>query len=172
MRQAAGELVAAPHSLRTKRFRAVSERESKTVRKLAVAPFLARPKPKIPFLGLSFLQNQTETLATQASDTWQRQIASCVLENFCENLCLCNRILSPQQVAQIRSDLIICDMLRRQRFCGVGRNMSSSVNACVGGYVLLIPLELIRNNRDWLCQKGTRGPPHRQSYDIRTPGYK
>ena len=25
--------------------------------------------------------------------------ASCVLENFCENLCLRNRILSPQKVA-------------------------------------------------------------------------
>ena len=30
-------------------------------------PFLARPKPRIPFLGLSLLRNQTETLATQAS---------------------------------------------------------------------------------------------------------
>ena len=28
--------------------------------------FLARPKPRIPFLGLSLLRNQTETLATQA----------------------------------------------------------------------------------------------------------
>ena len=27
---------------------------------------LARPKPRIPFLGLSLLRNQTETLATQA----------------------------------------------------------------------------------------------------------
>ena len=26
----------------------------------------ARPKPRIPFLGLSLLRNQTETLATQA----------------------------------------------------------------------------------------------------------
>ena len=34
---------------------------------LALVSFLARPKPKIPFLGLSLLRNQTETLATQAS---------------------------------------------------------------------------------------------------------
>ena len=27
---------------------------------------LDRPKPKIPFLGLSLFRNQTETLATQA----------------------------------------------------------------------------------------------------------
>ena len=42
----------------------------------------------------------------------------CVQENFCENLCLSNRIMSPQQVAQILSDLILCDkiLLRRQRF--------------------------------------------------------
>ena len=29
-------------------------------------PFFARPKPKIPFLGLSLLRNRTDTLATQA----------------------------------------------------------------------------------------------------------
>ena len=34
---------------------------------LALVSFLARSKPKIPFLGLSLLSNQTETLATQAS---------------------------------------------------------------------------------------------------------
>ena len=33
---------------------------------LALVSFLARPKPRIPFLGLSLLRNQTETLATQA----------------------------------------------------------------------------------------------------------
>ena len=33
---------------------------------------------------------------------------------ICENLCRCNRILSPQQVAQIQSDLIFCDLLQRQ----------------------------------------------------------
>ena len=43
-----------------------------------------------------------------------QQIASCVLENFCENLCRCNRILSPQQVAQIQSYLFFCDLLHRQ----------------------------------------------------------
>ena len=53
-------------NLRSKRFRAVlgaknEERESKTAQKIA----LARPKPKIPFLSLSLLRNQTETLATQ-----------------------------------------------------------------------------------------------------------
>ena len=33
---------------------------------LALVSFLARPKPRIPFPGLSLLRNQTETLATQA----------------------------------------------------------------------------------------------------------
>ena len=32
-----------------------------------LVPFLARPKPKIRFLGLSLLRNQTETFATQAN---------------------------------------------------------------------------------------------------------
>ena len=34
---------------------------------LALVSFLARPKPRIPFLGLSLLRNQTETLATKAT---------------------------------------------------------------------------------------------------------
>ena len=33
---------------------------------LALVSFLARPKSRIPFLGLSLLRNQTETLAMQA----------------------------------------------------------------------------------------------------------
>ena len=39
---------------------------------LALASFLARPKPKIPFLGLFLLRNQTktwETFATQANNS-------------------------------------------------------------------------------------------------------
>ena len=39
-------------------------------------------------------------------DKLQQQITSCVLEKFWENLCLCNRILSPQQVAQILTGLL------------------------------------------------------------------
>ena len=34
--------------------------------------FLARPKPKIPFHGLSLLRNQTETLTTQTIDPRSR----------------------------------------------------------------------------------------------------
>ena len=33
--------------------------------------FLAWPKPKMPFLGLSLLQNKAETLATQATEIWE-----------------------------------------------------------------------------------------------------
>ena len=54
--------------------------------------------------------------ATRYGDMSQRQIASCVQENFCENLCLCNRVLSQQQVTQILSDLIFCDLLQRQNY--------------------------------------------------------
>ena len=44
----------------------------------------------------------------------QRQIASCVLENFFENICLRNRILSLQQVAKNQIGLNLCDLLQRQ----------------------------------------------------------
>ena len=60
-------------SLRSQRFRAVLEQrtrnESQTPRHfhfLDLVSFLVRPKPRIPFLGLFLLRNQTETLATQA----------------------------------------------------------------------------------------------------------
>ena len=36
------------------------------VKEQSLVLFLARSKPTIPFLGLSLLRNQTETLATQA----------------------------------------------------------------------------------------------------------
>ena len=42
---------------------------------------------------------------------------------FCENLCRCNRILSPQQVAQIQSDLIFGDLLQRQKSLSPQRNL-------------------------------------------------
>ena len=51
-----------------------------TARKVALVPFFARPKPKIPFLGLTLLRNQTETLSTQ-------EIKVCILL-FCVAFCL------------------------------------------------------------------------------------
>jgi len=47
-------------------------------------------------------------------DMSQLHIASCVLANFCGNLCLSNVILSLWQVAQILSDLILCNLLQWQ----------------------------------------------------------
>ena len=55
-----------------------------------------------------------QVAVTRCDDTSQRQIPSCVLENFCENLCLRNRILSQQQVAQNQIKLNLWDLLRRQ----------------------------------------------------------
>ena len=63
------------NSLRSKPFRAVSRVKDRAKNGpspsplfhfLALVSFLARPKPRIPFLGLSLLRNSTETLATQA----------------------------------------------------------------------------------------------------------
>ena len=47
----------------------------------------------------------------------RRQIASCELEKFGENLCLCNGILSLWQVAQILSDLIFLQQVAATKFC-------------------------------------------------------
>ena len=41
---------------------------------LALVSFLAQPKPRIKFLGLSLLRNQTETLARQAIFCMQRPV--------------------------------------------------------------------------------------------------
>ena len=65
---------------------------------------------------------QQHVAATRCNDKSQRQIASCVLENFCENLCRCNRICRPNKLhrfsliwffATCCSDKIL---LRRQKF--------------------------------------------------------
>ena len=44
-------------------------------------------------VGLTSVHTRRQVAETCCGDTSQRQIASCVLENFCENLYLCNRIL-------------------------------------------------------------------------------
>ena len=50
-------------------------------------------------------------LGNKLHDTLQQQITLCVMGNCCENVCFCNRVLLPQQVAQIQPDLILCDFL-------------------------------------------------------------
>ena len=49
--------------------------------------------------------------ATCCGNTLQWQIALCVLEKFCKNLCLCNIIFLPWQVAQMLSNLIFWNLL-------------------------------------------------------------
>ena len=41
---------------------------------------------------LRSVHTRQQVAATCCGDTLQRQVASCVQENFCENLCRCNRI--------------------------------------------------------------------------------
>ena len=48
---------------------------------LVLVPFFAQPKPKISFLGVSLLWNQTETLATQANP-WEQQFFSFQFYHF------------------------------------------------------------------------------------------
>ena len=47
---------------------------------LALVPLFAQPKPKIPFLCLSLLRNQTETLAIQA------RAHTCTVYDICQQL--------------------------------------------------------------------------------------
>ena len=54
---------------------------------LALVSFLARPKPRIPFHGLSLLRNQTETLAMQARraselEFMQNAVAILILSSY------------------------------------------------------------------------------------------
>ena len=71
---------------------------------------------------LRSVHTRRQVAATCRGETSQRQIASCVLEKFCENLCLYNRILSQQHVEKIKSDRICATcwsgkiLLQRQRF--------------------------------------------------------
>ena len=44
----------------------------------------------------------------------QRQIASCKLENFCENLCLCNKICCHNKSYKFSLIWFFCDLLQRQ----------------------------------------------------------
>ena len=66
--------------LRSKRFRAVSEQRTRNEGQRPRENWYewksgeARPKPKIPFLGLSLPRNQTETLATQANHEFYLEI--------------------------------------------------------------------------------------------------
>ena len=51
--------------------------------------------------------------ATSCTHMSLRQIASCVLETFCKNLCLCSKILSLQQVAKKK----IVRLVAATKFC-------------------------------------------------------
>ena len=74
--------------------------------------------------------------ATRCDDTSQRQITSCVLENFCETLCLRNRILSLQHVAKNQIRLKLCDLLRRQNSVAATKIGSLTVS---GNGVIFLP---------------------------------
>ena len=60
---------------------------------------------------------QLQVAATCCGDTSPQQIASSVLEKFCENLCLCNRILSPRQVTQNTVWFNFLQLVAATKFC-------------------------------------------------------
>ena len=61
---------------------------------LALVSFPARPKPKIPFLGLSLLRNQMEALATQVSSS---VVHCCDRKTSLHNRCYFFAFLSEQR---------------------------------------------------------------------------
>lgn len=54
------------------------------------------------------------TPCIQVGSQLRAQISSCLPRNLSENHYLRNRIFSPQQAAQIQSDLTLCDLWGRQ----------------------------------------------------------
>ena len=126
-------------ALRSMRFRAVSERESNTVRKLALVPFLGGQNRKSR--SLVFLSSKTKrkrllrSLATHGSDKSPRvywRISDLIFRH----------------VAIIITKFCCGD----KDFVGRGEIRTPLKNACVGGYVLRIPLELIGSNRDFVIE--------------------
>ena len=58
-----------------------------------------------------------QVAAIRCDDTSQRQIASCVWRNVCENLCLRNRILPLQQVAKKSNQTEFVRLVVATKFC-------------------------------------------------------
>ena len=97
----------AQNSLRSKRFRLVSEQRTRDESKRpkngasekagrgwgtkSLVSFLARSKPKIPILGLSLLRNQTETLATQAK---HKKLRYAVCQSYQHHHTSCDSLLA------------------------------------------------------------------------------
>ena len=91
-------------------------------------------------------------------DELQRQIALCVLENLCKNRCLCNRILSPQKLAQIVWFLIFCDLLQATKFyCGdrfLQKSCSTHEAICLRNVMLQLVAWSVQTQ--WLSDLSTR----------------
>jgi len=64
--------------------------------------------------GLRSVHTRRQVAATCRGDALQRQITSCVLENFVKIFVASTEFFWPQQVAQIHSDLIFCGLLQRK----------------------------------------------------------
>ena len=168
-------------------FRAVSERESKTVQKIGQNQ---KSRSSVFLSSKTQRKRLLRRLATHGSDKSLRVYWRIFVKIFVSATEFCRRNKSHKfrLISLSFAEASLCcrgepqwkplgrrevwfDHLRHvavTKFCWTNKDF---VGRDEGGYVL-IPLELIRNNLDWLCQKGTRGSPHRQSYDIRTPWYK
>ena len=66
---------------------------------------------------LRSLRTRRQVAVTCLGDTSERQIASCKLENFSENLCFCNRSLSQQHVAKKSNQTEFVRLVAATKFC-------------------------------------------------------
>ena len=81
--------------------------------------FYRRPRKtdKASVHALRSVHTRRQVAPTCRDDTSQRQIASCVMKNFCENLCLCNRILSQRHVAKKSNQTEFGLLVAATKFC-------------------------------------------------------
>ena len=110
----------------------VKEREGGGVF-LALVSFLARPKPKVPFLGLSSLRNQTETFATQATISLDPRTLYRLRPSFSPLLLSCSLLDNTTLLTKQRTvTSIFCCLIRK------------SVGKCCGSWVVG------RGRRSWV----------------------
>ena len=102
---------------------------------LALVSFLARPKPRIPFLSLSLLRNQTETLATQAISLGTAAIPR---RNEKQKLC---KILGANSLDDVKMDnwvFVRTELVALIRFLSrIKLPFPSPPNACHAGSALI-----------------------------------
>ena len=109
-------------------------------------------------------------------DMSQLHIASCLLENFCGNLCLSNIILSLQQVAQILCNLISSNLLQWQNSVAETKIIFVSATQPVHGrcFIFLFVLRSFRKHTmcETRCRAVNKSPRVFVFYHVRSTDFE